>query len=111
MHLTGLDKCIFVVDKALKALTHSTNTGQIEPADEESISLMRVNYSGEIAAQGLYLGAGLVENDIKLQSFYSHAMIEEFEHLEMCGQRIYQMGGEVSVFNPVWFAGAFMLGM
>ena len=71
---------------------------------------MRVNYAGEIAAQGLYLGAYLMENKPHLERFYLHAVDEEFVHLVWCGDRVYAQGGKVSVFNPLWFSGAFALG-
>ena len=39
-----------------------------------------------------------------------HAMDEEFEHLELCGNRVYSMGGSLSAFNPIFFSGAFIMG-
>lgn len=72
---------------------------------------MRVNYAGEIAAQGLYLGAWIIETDPKLSGFYQHAMEEEYEHLEWCGKCVADFGGRVSFFNPVWFMGSVCLGI
>ena len=56
MGLTGLDEYIIGVDKALKVLTHEPYILSKERPNRTSITLMRVNYAGEIAAQGLYLG-------------------------------------------------------
>ncbi len=81
------------------------------PHDAQNIACMRVNYAGEIAAQGLYLGALMIETNPDLREFYFHALEEEFHHLEWCGQCVYGMGGKVSIFNPLWFAGGVGLGM
>lgn len=72
---------------------------------------MRVNYAGEVAAQGLYLGADLFEKDVALSQFYKHSMQDEFVHLDWCGSRLKSMGGRRSVFNPLWFFGSFSIGM
>lgn len=104
-----LDRCIVILDRSLKALTHEPSEDLVEHFPE-SIPLMRVNYAGEIAAQGLYLGAWSVTQDQTLQDFYIHAMEEEYQHLEWCGQRVKALGGRVSLFNPVWFFGACVLG-
>jgi ubiquinone biosynthesis monooxygenase Coq7 len=78
---------------------------------QQSISCMRINYAGEVAAQGLYLGAGLLETNPNIKVFYQHAMEEEFKHLAWCGRCIYDLGGSVSLWNPLWFCGAVGLGM
>lgn len=104
-----MDTSLIFIDRALKALTHS-RSGKSKDHFPASIPLMRTNYSGEIAAQGLYLGAWLFEKDPRLAQFYSEAMYEEFEHLDWCGRRVSELGGKVSIFNPVWFMGACMMG-
>jgi 3-demethoxyubiquinol 3-hydroxylase len=108
---SSMDEWVCAADKALKVLTHTPPSITQEPRVVKSVRLMRVNYAGEIAAQGLYLGAGLIETDASLKQFYSQALEEERIHLDWCGNRVYSMGGSVSVFNPVWFAGAFVLGV
>nr|WP_272880564.1 2-polyprenyl-3-methyl-6-methoxy-1,4-benzoquinone monooxygenase [Candidatus Synchoanobacter obligatus] len=94
----------------IKVLGHSPRTPHYEAYNEHSVRLMRVNYAGEVAAQGLYLGAGFFEADPRLQSFYQHALIDEFRHLDWCGSRVLSMQGRLSYCNPIWFFGAFSIG-
>lgn len=108
--MSQIDKIITVLDKSLKALTYRPKTKFIEPKCDISIRCMRVNYAGEIAAQGLYLGAALVEKTPE-DGFYFEAAKEEFQHLQWCGERVVTKGGNVSYFNPVWFLGGFCLGV
>tara|TARA_A100001015_G_scaffold307618_1_gene403828 strand:- start:688 stop:1278 length:591 start_codon:yes stop_codon:yes gene_type:complete len=96
--------------KVLKAITYRPPPKAPEVQRPLSIRLMRVNYAGEVAAQGLYLGALCFAKEQYLQQFCRHAADEEFAHLEWCGQRVSSLGGDVSVFNPLFFAGAFVLG-
>lgn len=96
--------------KVVKAVTYRPPPKAPEMQRPLSIRLMRVNYAGEVAAQGLYLGALCFAKEPYLQKFCRHAADEEFVHLEWCGQRVSSLGGDVSVFNPLFFAGAFVLG-
>lgn len=99
---------ITIADKALKALSHqSRDSGS---SNHPSIPYMRVNYSGEIAAQGLYLGAALFEKNQAHYQFYLQACDEESLHLDWCGERVAQLGGRVSRFNMLWFLGGFFMG-
>ena len=38
------------------------------------------------------------------------AAAEEGEHLALCAARIGELGGRVSLLNPLWYAGSFALG-
>ena len=110
-----MDQMIVALDRALKVLTHTPSCDDrvlvMPPGDEnKSIALMRVNYAGEVCAQGLYLGAWSVTPSEQLKDFCAHAMEEEWVHLRWCGDRVYSLGGQVSWSNPVWFAGSFALG-
>lgn len=105
-----MDKAIIFADRALKVLTHEV-VGEKQDNFDQSIPLMRANYAGEVAAQGLYLGAWFLESHPYNQIFYTQAIDEEFRHLDWCGLRLAQLGGSVSVFNPVWFFGACIMGM
>ena len=105
-----LERFVVFCDKALKTLTHMpASDGKQEPF-KKSIPMKRVNYAGEIAAQGLYMGAWLAEDKEDLQQFYLHAAAEEYRHLDWCGARVSALGGKVSVFNPIWYAGGSLLG-
>lgn len=105
-----MDRFIIALDKTLKVLTHSP-VSVVTDCFPSSIPLMRANYAGEVAAQGLYLGAWLCESDPFLSSFYEEAMRDEFRHLEWCGKRVNALGGRISFFNPVWFIGSVSVGV
>jgi ubiquinone biosynthesis monooxygenase Coq7 len=72
--------------------------------------LMRVNYAGEVAAQGLYLGQGLTARTPEVADQMERAAREEQDHLNWCIRRMDASGVGASVLNPVWFAGSVTLG-
>ena len=72
--------------------------------------LMRVNYAGEVAAQGLYLGQGLTARTPEVADNMERAAREEQDHLNWCIRRMDASGVGASVLNPVWFAGSVTLG-
>lgn len=72
--------------------------------------LMRVNHAGEVAAQGLYMGqAAFAKNEANRQHLLKAAE-EEREHLQMCRQRLEELGSAPSLLDPVWHAGSYALG-
>jgi ubiquinone biosynthesis monooxygenase Coq7 len=73
--------------------------------------LMRVNHSGEIAAQALYRGQALVARDPELRAELLEAAEEEHDHLAWCQQRTAELGSKVSLLAPLWYAGSFAIGM
>jgi len=72
--------------------------------------LMRVNYAGEVAAQGLYLGQGLAAKDPEVAAKMDRAATEEQDHLNWCAERMQHHGVRPSVLNPLWMAGSMALG-
>lgn len=72
--------------------------------------LMRVNHSGEVAAQALYHGQALGTRDSALARALREAADEEAEHLDWCAQRLDELHARPSVLNPLWYAGSFALG-
>lgn len=104
-----MDNTIILLDRMLKVLSHS-KTSSVSESYPASIPLMKANYAGEVAAQGLYLGAWTFERDPQISYFYKNAMLDEFRHLDWCGERIYELGGTPSILNPVWFLGAYCMG-
>jgi ubiquinone biosynthesis monooxygenase Coq7 len=72
--------------------------------------LMRVNYAGEVAAQGLYLGQGLTARTAEVADNMERAAREEQDHLNWCIRRMTANGVGASVLNPVWFAGSVTMG-
>jgi ubiquinone biosynthesis monooxygenase Coq7 len=81
-------------------------------ADEIRLAaaLMRVNHSGEICAQALYQGQTLTARNPGARAALEQAAAEETDHLAWTAQRIAELGGRVSLLNPLWYAGSFALG-
>ena len=80
-------------------------------AIEESIRLMRVNHCGEVCAQALYQGQALVAKADQTRSLLVQAAKEEHDHLAWCDSRLAEMGGSTSLLSPLFYAGAFSLGV
>lgn len=75
-----------------------------------SAALMRVNHTGEVAAQGLYRGQALTAKRDDIRQQMERSALEENDHLNWCEQRIQQLNGHTSVFNPLFYWGSFSLG-
>jgi 3-demethoxyubiquinol 3-hydroxylase len=77
----------------------------------ESAALMRVNHVGEVCAQALYTAQALATKNESLKDHFKKASLEETNHLAWTRQRIDELGGRPSLLNPLWYAGAFGLGL
>ncbi len=120
--MLNLDRLIVAFDNGLRTLlapAHSArpvpgeNTAETDLTAAErqlAASLMRVNHSGEICAQALYQGQALTAREPAARAALEQAAAEETDHLAWTAQRITALGGRVSVFNPLWYAGSFALG-
>jgi ubiquinone biosynthesis monooxygenase Coq7 len=117
-----LDRCLTEIDHALRTVTTKPRPGRPTPGacDERNVhtaesrltaNLMRVNHSGEIAAQALYRGQALVAQDEKLRTELLQSAGEEHDHLAWCLERTKELGGGSSLFVPVWYAGSFIIGV
>ena len=94
---------------------------EVRPSEEaESLSaherraaaaLMRVNHVGEVCAQALYDAQALAARSPQLREAFVRAAQEEGDHLAWTQQRIEQLGGRVSLLNPLWYSGAFAIGL
>lgn len=82
-------------------------------ADEkqQAAGLMRVNHAGEMAAQALYHGQSLTARDLSLKDKLYHASVEESDHLNWCRRRLEELGERPSIFDPLWYAGSFAIGI
>lgn len=86
--------------------------GALDPAQKKLAgALMRVNHVGEVCAQALYTGQAAVTRDARLRAHLLDAAREETDHLVWTRQRLEALGARPSVLNPLWFAGAFALGV
>lgn len=82
-----------------------------EQQRREAAALMRVNHVGEVCAQALYDAQALATKSPELRETFSRAALEEGDHLAWTHQRISELGGRTSVLNPLWYSGAFAIGL
>jgi ubiquinone biosynthesis monooxygenase Coq7 len=82
-------------------------------ADEKTLAgaLMRVNHVGEICAQALYTAGALATNNAATKAHFVTAAKEETDHLAWTQTRLDELGARPSLLNPLWYAGAFGLGL
>ena len=118
-----MDKLIIAADAALRTLfatpraaracptlpQQGTELSAVEKA--QAGALMRVNHVGEVCAQALYTAQGLVTSNEALRAQFKQASLEETDHLAWTSQRLAELGTRPSLLNPLWYAGAFGLGL
>jgi ubiquinone biosynthesis monooxygenase Coq7 len=119
---TLLDRLIGEIGKAIKVLAAPVYANRASPEaaggelvleEAERVAsgrLMRVNHSGEIAAQALYQGQALTARDATVAGAMRQAAAEEIDHLAWCEQRLRELNGRTSVLNPLWYLGSFAIG-
>ncbi|MDM0024856.1 2-polyprenyl-3-methyl-6-methoxy-1,4-benzoquinone monooxygenase [Variovorax saccharolyticus] len=119
----SLDSVLAVADAALRTLFAKPHSTRTPPAPEtppgplseterrEAGALMRVNHVGEICAQALYTAQAAVTRDPVLRRHFDEAAREETDHLAWTQQRLDDLGSHASVLNPLWYLGAFGLGL
>lgn len=72
---------------------------------------MRVNHVGEICAQALYTAQATMTRDEQLRAHLWQAAREEGDHLAWTRERLDELGDRPSLLNPLWYAGAFAIGV
>ena len=77
----------------------------------EAVALMRVNHVGEVCAQALYDAQALAARSPELRTMFEQAAREEADHLAWTEERIRELGGRTSLLNPLWYGGAFAIGL
>jgi len=119
---TNIDKLIIEFDKALHTLAATPTSARPHPggtlaeaqlSDAErrhAAALMRVNHCGEVCAQALYQGQALSCDEPAVTQALAQAAREETEHLAWTAQRVAELGGRLSLLNPLWYAGSLALG-
>jgi 3-demethoxyubiquinol 3-hydroxylase len=122
-----IDPLISAADRALRAIFAPAHASRPVPdapppapgtapavmsqADRrESAALMRVNHSGEVAAQALYHGQALVSRSAATRDMLLHAAHEEADHLAWCEARLKELDSRPSLLNPLWYCGSFAIG-
>ena len=73
--------------------------------------LMRVNHTGEVCAQALYSGQAAVARDPDVRAQLREATQEETDHLAWCAERLDELDSRPSLLNPLWYAGAYAIGV
>jgi 3-demethoxyubiquinol 3-hydroxylase len=122
--MSTIDGALACADNALRTLSGAYSParrtpGAADPVEQElppaerrlSASLMRVNHVGEVCAQALYAAQRLATDDAGLQRHFDAAARDEFDHLAWTQQRLKQLGDRTSLLNPLWYAGAFGIGL
>ncbi len=122
-HTTPVDILINTLDNALRTLfaaPHASSacatlpeapTQLAEAERAQAAGLMRVNHVGEICAQALYTAQAVATRNPGLRAQYEAACAEEVDHLAWTAQRLDELGAGPSLLNPLWYAGAFGLGL
>lgn len=131
---TLVEASLIAADSALRTLFAPHRAGRSTPVSRTleampselseaektlSAALMRVNHVGEICAQALYtsqalaarLGPGSAQQREQLARHLEAAGQEETDHLAWCKQRLDELGSRPSLLNPLWYAGAFGIGL
>ena len=121
-NLDRLDSFIAGIDKALRVVagvavaTRPNPAARVEDVNLEgadlrrSAGLMRVNHVGEVCAQALYDAQARFASTPAMRAQFEQAGREEEDHLAWTAQRLAELGSQPSVFNTLWYAGAFTLG-
>lgn len=127
----GMDRLIMSLDTALRTVfaDHASarpcpqpapagdaeKPGQAQVLSEaekrQSAALMRVNHVGEVCAQALYASQAWGTRDPALKAQFDAAAREETDHLAWTEQRLKELGSRTSLLNPLWYAGAFGIGL
>lgn len=73
--------------------------------------LIRVDHVGEVCAQALYEAQALNARSPEVRAALEKASREEVDHLAWTKTRLVELAGRTSLLNPVWYAGAFAIGL
>ncbi len=118
-----LDTAIIRFDKVLRVMRGVAVAARPNPGariDEgalgiaerrHSAGLMRVNHVGEICAQALYEAQSQFAQSDVLRQQFARAEREEEDHLAWTAARLTELGSHPSLLNPLWYAGAYALGV
>lgn len=114
--LTAADtalRTLFAPPRAARATPRPETPGGALSEKEKRLSaaLMRVNHVGEVCAQALYTAQALTTPDPALRAHFMRACDEETDHLAWTQARLDELGARTSLLNPLWYAGAFGIGL
>jgi ubiquinone biosynthesis monooxygenase Coq7 len=121
--LTSADRFLAGLDQARRALSSPPRAARAKPLPvvtdaplgeaerREAGALMRVNHVGEVCAQALYSAQALATPNPALRRQFAEAAAEETDHLAWTAERLRELGARQSVLNPLWYLGAFGIGL
>ncbi len=130
--MNALDASLSAADSALRTLFAPHRAARACPTVPEADTpemgqedkalagaLMRVNHVGEVCAQALYtaqalaarVGPGEPAAREQLARHFEAASAEETDHLAWTRRRLDELGARPSLLNPLWYAGAFGIGL
>ena len=126
--LSLADRLIIEFDVALRSVAGGSVAQRPNPSHSPTIStvnlpaldqqesthaagLMRINHVGEVCAQALYQAQKLLARDPQIATLLDQAGQEELDHMAWCEERLKELGSHTSYLNPVWYGGAFAIGI
>lgn len=119
--MPNTDALIECADLALRTLSGGVHAARPSPRAESfelsaqdkrlAGALIRVDHVGEVCAQALYAAQALTARTPELRERMRAAARDETDHLAWTGQRLTELGDRPSLLNPLWFAGAFAIGL
>ena len=113
--IVGMDKALRVIAGVASAsrptpAAHAAD-GQLDAAEQRhAAGLMRVNHVGEVCAQALYNSQARFAKSDAMKAQFAQAGREEEDHLAWTAQRLAELGSQPSLLNPLWYAGAYVMG-
>ncbi len=113
--LAGFQRALDTISGAAVAARPSPGQSlpdrELKPRDRRhAAGLMRVNHTGEVAAQALYDGQAVLARDPATRAHLEAAAAEETDHLAWCAERLAELDDGPSLLNPLWYAGSFAIG-
>jgi ubiquinone biosynthesis monooxygenase Coq7 len=121
--LSPLDRLLAEAQRGLSGVANDAiamreNPGAPKPDLEmaerhrrHSAGLMRINHTGEVCAQALYVGQAAVARDEATRAQLLNAAQEETDHLAWCNDRLRELRSRPSLLNPLWYAGSYAIGV
>ena len=121
--LGPLDRLLDSAQNALSTVLGSPRAERANPGlaeadvvldDDErrhAAGLMRINHVGEVCAQALYVGQATVARAPATRAHLLEAAQEETDHLAWCDDRLRELDSRPSLFNPLWYGGAYAIGL
>lgn len=93
------------------AAAQTTENASISPTESTHIAgCLRVNHTGEVCAQALYLGQATQAQSADVRAHLLESAAEEQAHLQWCAERLTELDAKPSRLNPLWYLLSFGLG-